>query len=42
MVTGILQQPYEIQPDLGIAPELAEGDPEVVSEDPLVIEYTLK
>lgn len=39
---GILDKPYEIQPDLSIAPQLAEGEPEVVSEDPLVIEYTLK
>lgn len=39
---GILDKPYEIQPDLTIAPQLAEGDPEIVSEDPLVIEYQLK
>ena len=39
---GILDKPYEIQPDLSISPQLAEGEPEIVSEDPLTIEYTLK
>ncbi len=39
---GILDKPYEIQPDLTIAPQLAQDDPEIVSEDPLVIEYKLK
>jgi len=39
---GILDKPYEIQPDLSIAPQLAEGMPEIVSEDPLTIEYRLK
>jgi peptide/nickel transport system substrate-binding protein len=38
----ILDKPYEIQPDLTIAPQLAEGEPEIVSEDPLTIEYRLK
>ncbi|CAN5683406.1 peptide-binding protein [soil metagenome] len=42
MTAGILQKPYEVQPDLTIAPELAEGEPIVVSKDPLVIEYRLK
>ena len=42
MVAGILEKPYEIQPDLSIAPELAEGWPTVLSEDPLVVEYRLK
>lgn len=42
MVQGILDKPYEILPDLSIAPQLAQDDPEVVSEDPLVIEYRLK
>ena len=39
---GILDKPYEIQPDLTIAPQLAEGEPEIVSEEPLTIEYRLK
>ncbi|MGF1470255.1 MAG: ABC transporter substrate-binding protein [Rubrobacteraceae bacterium] len=42
MVAGILEQPYEVQPDLTMAPELAEGAPNVVSKDPLTIEYRLK
>ena len=39
---GILDKPYELQPDLTIAPQLADGEPEIVSEDPLTIEYKLK
>jgi peptide/nickel transport system substrate-binding protein len=42
MLAGILESPLLIQPDLSYAPKLAEGDPEVVSEDPLVIQYRLK
>lgn len=42
MTQGILDKPYEIQPDLSIAPQLADGEPEIVSEDPLTIEYRLK
>lgn len=42
LVAGILEKPYEIQPDLTIAPELAEGGPTIVSRDPLIIEYRLK
>ena len=42
MVAGVLEKPYEIQPDLSIAPELAEGEPSILSKDPLVIEYRLK
>lgn len=42
MTAGILEKPYEVQPDLTIAPELAEGEPTVISKDPLVIEYRLK
>ena len=42
MTAGILEKPYEIQPDLTIAPELAEGEPAVISKDPLVVEYRLK
>ena len=42
MVQPVLDKPYEIQPDLSYAPQLAEGEPEVVSEDPFTIEYTLK
>lgn len=42
MVSGILEKPYEIQPDLTIAPRLAEGEPRIVSEDPFTIEYRLR
>lgn len=42
MVAGILEKPYEVQPDLTLAPELAEGEPRVLSKNPLVIEYRLK
>ncbi len=42
MVQGVFDKPYEIQPDLSIAPQLADGDPKVVSEEPLIIEYRLK
>lgn len=42
MIAGILEKPYEIQPDLTIAPRLAEDEPEVVSEDPFTIEYRLR
>jgi peptide/nickel transport system substrate-binding protein len=42
LMAGVLERPYEIQPDLTIAPELAEGEPVVVSKDPLIIEYRLK
>lgn len=39
---GVLQAPITPTPDLDYAPELAGGDPEVVSEDPFTIEYTLQ
>lgn len=42
MVAGILEKPYEVHPDLSLAPELAEGEPMVVSKDPHVVEYRLK
>ncbi|WP_166397086.1 ABC transporter substrate-binding protein [Rubrobacter marinus] len=42
MAQAVLDKPYEIQPDLTYAPQLAEGEPRVVSEDPFTIEYTLK
>ncbi|MGB3635521.1 MAG: peptide ABC transporter substrate-binding protein, partial [Rubrobacteraceae bacterium] len=42
MMAGVLEKPYELQPDLSLAPELAEGGPVVVSKDPLIIEYRLK
>ncbi|PLS84780.1 MAG: hypothetical protein CYG60_16015 [Actinobacteria bacterium] len=42
MISGILESPLQIQPDLSYAPELTDGDPKVVSEDPLVIEYKLR
>lgn len=37
MVQPVLDKPYEIQPDLTYAPQLAEGEPEVVSEDPFTV-----
>lgn len=40
--SGILQGPLEILPDLSYAPQLADGEPQVKSEDPLIIEYRLK
>jgi len=39
---GIVQAPIAIQPDLSYAPVLAEAMPELVSEDPQVVEYRLK
>lgn len=39
---GILESPLVIQPDFTYAPQLADGDPEIVSEDPLTIQYRLK
>ena len=39
---GIAQFPIRIMPDLSYAPLLADGMPEVVSEDPQVVEYRLK
>ena len=40
--SGILEGPLEILPDLSYAPQLADGEPEVKSEDPLVVEFRLK
>ncbi|MBA2692037.1 MAG: hypothetical protein H0U65_06020 [Rubrobacter sp.] len=40
--TPIQEGPLRIQPDFSFAPLLAEEMPEVVSEDPLTIEYTLR
>ncbi len=42
VVSGIQESPLRITPDLDFEPQLADGMPEVVSEDPLVIEYKLK
>ncbi len=39
---GIVEAPLAIQPDLSYAPVLAEAMPELVSEDPQIIEYKLK
>lgn len=39
---GILQPVLDITPDLGYAPLLCDGEPRIVSEDPQVIEYTLR
>lgn len=38
----ILESPLKIEPDLSYSPELAAEQPEVVSEDPLTIEYQLR
>jgi peptide/nickel transport system substrate-binding protein len=42
MIAGIWQSPLAIQPDLSYAPVLADGDPQVLSKNPLVIQYRLK
>jgi peptide/nickel transport system substrate-binding protein len=42
VTAGILQSPLVILPDLSFGPQLADGMPEVLSEDPLTIEYKLK
>ncbi len=39
---GIVEAPISIQPDLSYAPRLAAAMPELVSEDPQVVEYRLK
>jgi len=39
---GIVQAPIAIQPDLSYKPVLAEAMPELVSEDPMILEYKLK
>jgi peptide/nickel transport system substrate-binding protein len=39
---GIMQSPIRILPDLSYGPLLADGMPELVSEDPQVVEYKLK
>jgi peptide/nickel transport system substrate-binding protein len=39
---GIVEAPLAIQPDLTYAPKLAEAMPQIVSENPVVIEYKLK
>jgi peptide/nickel transport system substrate-binding protein len=39
---GIVEAPLAIQPDLSYKPVLAEAMPELVSEDPMVVEYRLK
>ena len=41
-VAGIVQPPIAIQPDLTYKPVLAEAIPELVSEDPQILEYKLK
>jgi peptide/nickel transport system substrate-binding protein len=41
-VAGIVQPPIAIQPDLSYKPVLAEAMPEVVSENPMILEYKLK
>ena len=42
MTAGILQTVLQYQPDFTYAPLLADGDPKVLSEEPLTIEYRLK
>jgi peptide/nickel transport system substrate-binding protein len=39
---GIMEFPIQIMPDFTYAPLLADGMPELVSEDPQVVEYRLK
>ena len=39
---GIVQAPIAIQPDLSYKPVLAEAMPDLVSEDPQIIQYKLK
>jgi peptide/nickel transport system substrate-binding protein len=39
---GIVEPVIALQPDLSYAPKLAEAMPELVSEDPMVLEYRLK
>ena len=41
-VAGILEAPMTIQPDLSYQPRLAEALPELVSENPQIVEYKLK
>ncbi|BBL78294.1 ABC transporter substrate-binding protein [Rubrobacter xylanophilus] len=38
----IMESVLQIMPDLSYAPKLADGEPQVVSEDPLVVEFKLK
>ncbi|QYJ17074.1 Oligopeptide-binding protein AppA [Rubrobacter xylanophilus DSM 9941] len=38
----IMESVLQIMPDLSYAPKLADGEPQVVSEDPLTIEFRLK
>lgn len=40
--TAITESPLQIMPDLTVGPQLADGMPEVLQDDPLVIEYKLK
>ena len=40
--TAIIESPLQIMPDLTVKPQLAEGMPKVIQEDPLVLEYRLK
>jgi peptide/nickel transport system substrate-binding protein len=42
VTAGILEQPFQLMPDLTYSPKLADGDARVVSEDPQVIEFKLK
>ena len=39
---GIVESPLQIMPDLSLRPLLADGMPEVLQDDPTVIEYRLK
>jgi peptide/nickel transport system substrate-binding protein len=39
---GIMEFPIQIMPDLTYAPLLADGMPELVQEDPQIVEYRLK
>jgi peptide/nickel transport system substrate-binding protein len=42
VVIGIVESPLQIMPDLSLQPLLTDGMPELVQEEPTVIEYKLK
>jgi peptide/nickel transport system substrate-binding protein len=42
VTAGIVESPIAIQPDLTYKPWLAEAMPEIVSENPMILEYKLK
>ncbi len=42
ITSAIIESPLRIMPDLSFEPQLADGMPKVIQDDPLVIEYKLK